>query len=644
MKEILLIFLVLLGLASASKLSELDQRLLSSAIRGTKFAETHGYQCSIALNAFGTNAAQVFLRMDHAPVSTIELAILRSLTAKEFNMPTQKLNSLSGPQSRFFDVEVVGDEFYTSGPGGLPLFPDFQGSVGVACQFSSDDSIAVGPEKVAQFIKEDLYSSDHNIITEEGIFQSKELQIGSVISLGDALNISLSVLEEVSAAVSVVDAGGNLKFQFSPESISPAFIKASFSKARSTRLFDLEKSDPLSEATQPGSPAYGLQITNGGLFVMDGGRSIFTNKHSIGNGQQIIGSIAAEGPEIEVGVYTNATDAALHKFYQHRGLYEDMTLRERRGITVSEAQSAIRRAIEIRKSLRTPSTPGVYCVRDVNGYIRAFYSEDGVEKGAPDIALKSSKAASLFQIDSLALGKYTRPLNPLYNVELLFGGLVTFESAAVIRDSSGKIIGSIGVSGTGAGRGTANDGYIAKEVSKYVQLKVVDACVQSIDKCFQIIDPVSRKDMNSNSPYPDESIGLGQASALIHSVVDFCLATNQSACISVYDAGAQLKAQLCMDDAFLGATDLTSRKAKTAHLFGKNNGDLQIAQLPNSILYKVELTNGGLFMNPGGVPLKDSLNNHVVGAVGVAGAEDDSIAADPALKEWETRLRSSVIA
>jgi uncharacterized protein GlcG (DUF336 family) len=29
-----------------------------------------------------------------------------------------------------------------------------------------------------------------------------------------------------------------------------------------------------------------------------------------------------------------------------------------------------------------------------------------------------------------------------------------------------------------------------------------------------------------------------------------------------------------MDDSFVGAVDLTTRKARTAHSFGKSNGDL----------------------------------------------------------------------
>jgi uncharacterized protein GlcG (DUF336 family) len=90
------------------------------------------------------------------------------------------------------------------------------------------------------------------------------------------------------------------------------------------------------------------------------------------------------------------------------------------------------------------------------------YVEDGMERGALDIALKSATTAALFQISSADLGQYTQEGQPLYNVEFLFGGLVSFETAEPLYASDGSFIGAVGVSGTGAGKGTANDGYLAK--------------------------------------------------------------------------------------------------------------------------------------------------------------------------------------
>ena len=88
-----------------------------------------------------------------------------------------------------------------------------------------------------------------------------------------------------------------------------------------------------------------------------------------------------------------------------------------------------------------------------------------------------------------------------------------------------------------------------------------------------------------------------------------------------------------MDDAFLGAAILSPLKAKTGHLFGKNNDELQPAQMTTGPLWRVEVTNGILFANAGGKTFKDQ-NNHTVASIGVAGAADDGVAAQPAVDIW----------
>jgi uncharacterized protein GlcG (DUF336 family) len=77
-------------------------------------------------------------------------------------------------------------------------------------------------------------------------------------------------------------------------------------------------------------------------------------------------------------------------------------------------------------------------------------------------------ASALFGLTSKVVGKLTQPAGPLYNIGLSFRGLVSFESASPIFSQDGQLIGSIGVSGNGAGRGTANDGNIAEQVAAYI--------------------------------------------------------------------------------------------------------------------------------------------------------------------------------
>jgi len=53
----------------------------------------------------------------------------------------------------------------------------------------------------------------------------------------------------------------------------------------------------------------------------------------------------------------------------------------------------------------------------------------------------------------LSIGAVTQPGGQLYNVELLEGGFVSFESSEVLTDAKGRVIGAIGVSGTKTGGG-----------------------------------------------------------------------------------------------------------------------------------------------------------------------------------------------
>ena len=94
--------------------------------------------------------------------------------------------------------------------------------------------------------------------------------------------------------------------------------------------------------------------------------------------------------------------------------------------------------------------------------------------------------------------------------------------------------------------------------------------------------------------------------------------------IAVVDAGANLKAFIRMDGAFLGSIDISIKKAKTARFFNMPTGKLGELSQPGKPLYNIEFSNGGLITFPGGLPLKDKSGN-IIGAIGVSGSsvEDD---------------------
>jgi len=99
--------------------------------------------------------------------------------------------------------------------------------------------------------------------------------------------------------------------------------------------------------------------------------------------------------------------------------------------------------------------------------------------------------------------------------------------------------------------------------------------------------------------------------------------------IAIVDAGANLKAFLRMDDAWLGSIDISIKKAKTARFFDMNTGEIGKLSQPGKPLFNIEHSNNGLISFPGGVVLKNS-QGQIIGAIGVSGSsvENDHAVAD----------------
>ena len=94
--------------------------------------------------------------------------------------------------------------------------------------------------------------------------------------------------------------------------------------------------------------------------------------------------------------------------------------------------------------------------------------------------------------------------------------------------------------------------------------------------------------------------------------------------ICIVDAGANLKAFVRMDGAWLGSIDISIKKAKTARFFNFPTGEIGKLSQPGGSLFNIEHSNGGLITFPGGIPIKNA-DGEVIGAIGVSGStvEDD---------------------
>ena len=114
-------------------------------------------------------------------------------------------------------------------------------------------------------------------------------------------------------------------------------------------------------------------------------------------------------------------------------------------------------------------------------------------------------------------------------------------------------------------------------------------------------------------------ITLSQAQAVVEAAHGSARSLGLAMDIAVVDAGANLKAFIRMDGAWLGSIDIAIRKARTARFFDMNSGDIGALSQPGGPLYNIEHSNGGLISFPGGIPLKDGAGT-IIGAIGVSGS------------------------
>lgn len=125
-----------------------------------------------------------------------------------------------------------------------------------------------------------------------------------------------------------------------------------------------------------------------------------------------------------------------------------------------------------------------------------------------------------------------------------------------------------------------------------------------------------------------KDISAEQAQAVLMAAVAKATEIDTKMNIAVVDAGANLKAFIRMDGAWIGSIDISQMKARTARFFDMNTGIVGSLSQPGGSLFNIEHSNGGLITFPGGVPLMDG--DTVIGAIGVSGSsvENDHAVAE----------------
>ena len=119
-------------------------------------------------------------------------------------------------------------------------------------------------------------------------------------------------------------------------------------------------------------------------------------------------------------------------------------------------------------------------------------------------------------------------------------------------------------------------------------------------------------------------ITLDQARKAVEAAEKKALEIGTKMDIAIVDAGANLKAFVRMDDAWIGSIDIAQKKARTARFFNMPTGDIGGLSQPGGPLFNIEHSNGGLITFPGGLPITNKAGE-IIGAIGVSGSsvEDD---------------------
>ena len=128
-------------------------------------------------------------------------------------------------------------------------------------------------------------------------------------------------------------------------------------------------------------------------------------------------------------------------------------------------------------------------------------------------------------------------------------------------------------------------------------------------------------------------ITMENARAAIEAAREKAVELETQMCIAVVNSGANLKAFLRMDDAWVGSIDIAIKKAKTAVFFMMPTGEIGKLSQPGKPLYAIEHSNEGLITFPGGLPIVDE-QGVLVGAIGVSGSavENDNAVAEAGVK------------
>ena len=112
-----------------------------------------------------------------------------------------------------------------------------------------------------------------------------------------------------------------------------------------------------------------------------------------------------------------------------------------------------------------------------------------------------------------------------------------------------------------------------------------------------------------------------QVFTMLEKAVEKANEINVSVNIAILDTGGHLLGFIRMNNAYKACIDIAIGKAKTSMLYGISSEEVAEFLKPESKMYGVLNTNGGLLGFKGGIPV--TLENEIVAYIGVSGGSPE---------------------
>ena len=132
-------------------------------------------------------------------------------------------------------------------------------------------------------------------------------------------------------------------------------------------------------------------------------------------------------------------------------------------ITAEQAQTVLQHAAKKATELNTKMDIAIV---DSGTNLKAFLRMDGAWLGSIDVSIKKARTARYFDMNSEEIGKLSQPGHPLYGIEHSNGGLISFPGGVLLKNTSGEIVGAVGVSGSSV----ENDHTVAEAGAKALSM------------------------------------------------------------------------------------------------------------------------------------------------------------------------------